>query len=127
MKKDIKKWTYFSLATVFLALAYLGIVLPGFPGTPFILLTAFFYVRSSEKMYNWLMRQKIFNKLIKEFENDVPIALRIKVMVLIPFWISILVAELFFVEQVWAHIVVLTVAIIFTVFLLRLKNVKISG
>ncbi len=52
-KKNLKKAMFFSFGIISLGLAYLGIILPRFPGTPFILLTAFFFIRSSDRMYGY--------------------------------------------------------------------------
>jgi uncharacterized protein len=122
-----KKWLFFVLGIVCLVLAYLGIVLPGFPGTPFILLTAFFFVRSSDRMFAWLMRRRLFSKLVQAFEKNPQIPLRLKIIVLIPFWISILVAEIFFVRNIFGHIAVLATSLVLTFFVLRLKAVSIRN
>lgn len=127
IKKRFYKWLFFILGTVCLVLAYLGIILPGFPGTPFILLTAFFYVRSSDRMFEWILRRKIFAKLIREFEKNPVIPLRLKIIILIPFWISILVAEIFFVKYWHNHLIVLGLSLGLTVLFFRLKTVKLRN
>lgn len=124
-KNTIRKGLFFMLGTACLVLAYLGIILPGFPGTPFILLTAFFYLRSSERMFGWLMRRKLFAKMIGEFEKNPHLPLRLKIYVLIPFWISIPVAELFFVKGIYAHLAVIAILLVVTIFVLRLKKINL--
>jgi uncharacterized membrane protein YbaN (DUF454 family) len=128
MAKNIKSRNilYFSIASVSLVLAYIGIVMPGFPGTPFILLTAYFYLRSSDKMYNWLLRQKLFAKLINKFKENPIIPLKLKIMVLIPFWISIVVAELIFVKTLWAGITLAFVAVLVSLAVFRLKELDLN-
>ncbi|WP_299349206.1 YbaN family protein [uncultured Shimia sp.] len=46
-------WAVLGLLCV--ALALVGIVLPLLPTVPFLLLAAFFFARSSEKLHNWLL------------------------------------------------------------------------
>jgi uncharacterized membrane protein YbaN (DUF454 family) len=123
-KIGFKKWLFFVLGFVCLVLAYLGIVLPGFPGTPFILLTAFFFMRSSDRMFAWLMRRRLFSKLVQAFEKNPQIPFRLKIVILLPFWISILVAELFFVRNIFGHIAVVGTSLVLTFFVLRLKTVS---
>jgi uncharacterized protein len=100
------KWFFFLLGTICLVLAYIGILLPGIPGTPFILLTAYFYIRSSQRLYNWLLRQKLFRLVIEQFENKTHLSLRLKISILIPFLISIIVAEIILIKTLlWGMII----------------------
>ena len=122
INKRINKWLLFILGNICLVFAYLGIVLPGFPGTPFILLTAFFYVRSSDRMFGWLMRRKLFAMLISEYEKNPQMPLRLKIYILIPFWISIIVAEVFYVKNIYVHILVIFTSLSLSIWLLLLKK-----
>ena len=125
-ERSIKKWLFLLLGMVCLVLAYLGIILPGFPGTPFILLTAFFFVRSSDKLYAWVLKRKIFARLIKQFEQNPKVPLKLKIIILIPFWISITVAEIFLVENIYGHIAVLTISILLTIYVFWIKTINIT-
>lgn len=121
-KKNLNKYIFFILGTICLVLAYIGTVLPGIPGSPFILLTAFFYLRSSDRMYNWLRRQKLFGQLIREYEKDSTVPLRLRIIILIPFWISIIVAEIIFVKTLFSGILLAGSAIIISVIVIFVKR-----
>lgn len=125
-KNKYQKLIFFIIATVCLVLAYIGIAMPGIPGTPFILLTAYFYLRSSDRMYHWLLKQKLFAKLINEFKKRETIPLKLKIGVLIPFWISIIVAEFIFVKNTWTGIGLAFAAILLSVLVLRLKKIDLN-
>jgi len=118
----IKKYLYFFLGTVCLVLAYIGIVMPGIPGTPFILLTGYFYLNSSDRMYKWILQQRIFAKLIGEYDKNAIIPLKLKILILIPFWISIVVAEFIFINTWFEGITLGLVALVVSIFILRLKK-----
>ena len=100
--------------------------MPGFPGTPFILLTGFFFFRSSDRMYHWILKQKLFAKLIGEYEKNPVIPLRLKIMVLIPFWISIVVAEFMFVETLSQGFIVGGIGLVVTILVFLLKKARIE-
>ena len=55
------------LGSLFVGIGTLGIFVPGLPTTVFMILAAACYIRSSEKLYNWLIKNKIFGKYIKDF------------------------------------------------------------
>jgi uncharacterized protein len=127
MSKKLYKWIFFILGCICLVLSYIGIVLPGFPGTPFILLTAFFFIRSSTRMYAWIMRRKIFARLINEGSKNQKIPLKFKIYILIPFWISVLVAEIFFTSTIWSRLSVLTLSLLVSYYFLRLKKLNLTS
>ena len=51
MKISLVKLMYLFLVTLLLVPGIMGIVIPGLPTTPFLLLTALLYVRGSTRMY----------------------------------------------------------------------------
>ena len=65
----LKKYIYISFGFIFVGLAFLGIFLPGIPTTPLILLAAWFFSRSSEKLEKWLKNHKTFGPLILNWER----------------------------------------------------------
>lgn len=52
-----------------MVLAILGIVVPGLPTTPFALLSALLYAKSSRKMYNWLLNSRILGPRIQNYQR----------------------------------------------------------
>jgi uncharacterized membrane protein YbaN (DUF454 family) len=76
----VKQVFYKPLGFVFLGLAILGILLPIIPGTPFLLLSAWFFARSSEKWHSWLLNSELFGPMIRNWEDNHCISCRIKVV-----------------------------------------------
>tara|TARA_Y100001936_G_scaffold54437_1_gene53070 strand:+ start:252 stop:680 length:429 start_codon:yes stop_codon:yes gene_type:complete len=66
------------LGTVFVSLGTVGILVPGLPTTPFMILAAACYIRSSDKLYIWLINNKIFGKHIKNIREGKGIPFRVK-------------------------------------------------
>ncbi|MEA5129778.1 MAG: YbaN family protein [Proteiniphilum sp.] len=68
-KNRIIRALYIIGGTISLALAILGIVLPGLPVTPLALLSAFLYAKSSPRLYNWLLNNKILGPRIRNYQR----------------------------------------------------------
>ena len=62
------KFLLIFLGTISLILGITGIFVPGMPTTPFLLLTAGCYVKSSDKLYNYLIKNKLIGTYISDFQ-----------------------------------------------------------
>jgi uncharacterized membrane protein YbaN (DUF454 family) len=76
----LKTRLYKPLGFLFLALGLLGIPLPVLPSTPFILLAAWFFARSSDKWHQWLLRSELFGPMIRNWEDSRCISRRTKIV-----------------------------------------------
>ena len=65
---------------VSLALGGLGIVVPLLPTTPFVLVAAFAFANSSEKLHQWLLDHRVFGPLIDNWRQHRSISRTAKVM-----------------------------------------------
>lgn len=72
------RWPALVLAYVFLALAIVGVVLPGVPTVPFLLLAAWFAARGSERLHRWLYTHPRFGKLLIDWEQQGAVSRRTK-------------------------------------------------
>lgn len=76
----MKEAFYKPLGFLCLGLAILGILLPILPGTPFLLLSAWFFARSSERWHQWLLRSELFGPLIHNWEAHHCLSARTKIV-----------------------------------------------
>ncbi len=63
----------------FVAVGAVGIVVPGLPTTPLLLLAAACFARSSPRLYAWLLRNKTFGPLIEDYRAGRGVSMRVKV------------------------------------------------
>lgn len=61
------RWLYFGIGVTSLVTGILGIFLPVLPTTPFVLLAAACFARSSERFHTWLLNHRIAGPLIREW------------------------------------------------------------
>jgi uncharacterized membrane protein YbaN (DUF454 family) len=57
------------LAYLFLALAIIGVTVPGLPSVPFLLLSAWFAAKGSKRLHRWLYEHPHFGKLLIDWER----------------------------------------------------------
>jgi uncharacterized membrane protein YbaN (DUF454 family) len=80
---------------VSLALGIIGIPIPLLPTTPFLLLSAFLFGRSSVKLYNWLINHRYFGPFIRDYREKRGVNLKIKIGSITILWITILYSVFF--------------------------------
>ena len=78
--KTITRTLYLVAGWLCILLGIIGAVLPLIPTTPFILVAAFCFSRSSERLHQYLLNNKIFGKVIKDWENDGVIPFKVKLL-----------------------------------------------
>ncbi len=69
-------WLLVGLAAF--AIGAVGVVLPLLPTTPFLLVAAFAFARSSERMNRWLREHRTFGPLLDNWHRDGSIDLKVK-------------------------------------------------
>lgn len=111
-----------SAGSVSLGLALLGIFLPLLPTTPFLLLTAACYVRSSERLYNWLITHKQLGPYIRNYRDGNGIPVKIKIIGVTTLWASMLFTIIFVVPLIQVKILLALIGSYFTWFILKQKT-----
>jgi uncharacterized protein len=61
-----------------LVLGLIGVVLPGLPTTPFVLLAAACYARASPRLHRWLLNHRWLGPMLRDWERDRSLTRRTK-------------------------------------------------
>jgi len=110
------------LGSLFVVLGIIGIILPVMPTTPFLLMAAAFYARSSAKLYHWLMHNRWFGNYIRNYREGHGIPLRAKIFAISMLWLSIGSSVIFAIENHYIRIFLIIVAIGVTAHLVAIKT-----
>ncbi|MFV0330809.1 MAG: YbaN family protein [Dysgonomonas sp.] len=65
----MKRYLYITLGLISLSLGLLGIVTPGLPTTPFILLTGVLFAKGSPRLHQKLLDNKLTGRYIRQVNN----------------------------------------------------------
>jgi len=80
------KFLYLTAGFFALALGLVGIFLPLLPTTPLVLVAAFCFSRSSQRMEAWLLRSRIFGPFIENYRTKQGISITHKIGTLVLLW-----------------------------------------
>ena len=111
-KNRVRRWLYILGGTVSLALALLGIIVPGLPVTPLALLAAILYARSSEKLYNRLLNNRILGPRIKSYQRRKGVTRRGKVGIIAFMTMMVLFSSFVVIKIIPLRIVILSLGLI---------------
>lgn len=67
-----------AIGVAFVAIGGVGVVVPGLPTTPFLLLSAACFARSSPRLYRWLLSNRHFGPLIRDYRAGRGVSARVK-------------------------------------------------
>ncbi len=107
-----------------LGLGILGIFLPVLPTTPFLLLSAFLFLRGNQRLYDWLMNHPKLGPYITDFMVHKSIPLHVKVVSISLIWITLLNCAIFIAPNWALRIFFVTIAAAVSAHILSYKTKK---
>ncbi len=119
---SVKRAFLITAGVVSLVLGLVGIVVPLLPTTPFLLLAATCFLRSSPKLYRWLTTHPVFGSYILGYQRFKAVSIKAKVSALALLWTCILYSVLVVVSVLWVKVILLFIAAGVSVHILTLKN-----
>ncbi len=120
----VARWLLLAGGTLSLGLGVLGIFLPVLPTTPFLLLAAFCYARSSQCLYDRLLGTRHLGPYIRTWHEKKAIPLRLKIWVLTLMTLTIAVTAVFFVEALWLRILLGVILVSVGIHILRIPTIR---
>ncbi len=123
-KTSIRTYLMLIIGIIAVCLGFIGIFVPLLPTTPFLLLAAACFVRSSERLYNWLINHRWFGAYLRNYREYGAIDLRGKIISIVILWGVISYTVLYEVTNLPLRIFLCAVAVGVTIHILRLKTFR---
>jgi uncharacterized membrane protein YbaN (DUF454 family) len=120
--RGLKRVFFLISGLFFFALGIIGFIVPGLPGTIWLIIAAACFVRSSEKLYKVVVNNRFFGKLIRDYRENGLMPKRAKIISLMFIWVFSLIS-IFGAPYDWRFDVpVIALAIAGTVYLWRIPT-----
>lgn len=119
-QKKIKKIFLIFLGLASTVTGIIGIVVPLLPTTPFLLLGAYCFLKSSTKLYNWLINHKIFGKYIYNYLKYKSITFTGKITSIVLLWLTLGIS-MFLLKNLHVTIFLLLIGLSVSIHLIKLK------
>lgn len=115
------RYLLFACGCLSVVLGVIGIFLPVLPTTPFLLLAAACFARSSKRFYLWLVMHPKLGPWVRDYLDGQGLPLKGKIWALVLMWTSISLS-MWIVPLFWVRIFMLISAISVTVYILKQKT-----
>ncbi|NLL52208.1 MAG: DUF454 domain-containing protein [Peptococcaceae bacterium] len=87
-----KKYALIAAGSLALILGIVGLFFPVLPTTPFLLLASFCYLRSSKRLYNWLINHRLFGSYIYNYTKHRAIKKSVRRNAIIFLWATLIIS-----------------------------------
>lgn len=120
-QRPIVRWTLMVAGTLLVGIGILGIFLPLLPTTVFFLMAAWCYARSSQKFYDWLHKNRLFGKYLKNYREGRGISRSSKISTIVVLWGGIL-YSIFVTHSVPVQLILAAIAIGVTIHIVMIPT-----
>lgn len=110
------------IGTICVVLGVVGMFVPILPTTPFLLLAAACYARSSDRFLRWLLHNRYFGEYLRNYREGRGMPRTTKILTLTALWLTLSVSAAVGTSALWLRAVLATIGIAVTVHILRLKT-----
>lgn len=109
---------------VCVGLGLIGVVVPVLPTTPFLLLAAACFLRSSDRLHRWLLGNRVFGEYLRRYREGEGLPLSSKVATLVLLWASLGASAFFAVPPRlwWVRFLLFAVGVGVTIHVLCIKT-----
>ena len=105
-------------------LGFAGVFVPLLPTTPFLLLAAACFVRSSETFYTWLTTNRFVGNYVRNYMEHRATTLTTKITSISMLWATIGITGVFFTDLWWVRALLLVIAVGVTLHLASLRTLR---
>lgn len=123
MKMGLKKSLLVIAGTLSLVVGVIGIFLPLLPTTPLLLLAAYCYLKSSDKLYNRLINSKRLGPYIKNYIEKKAVKNKVKYSALAFLWTSLIIS-IILIDNIYIRLLLGLIGIAVSTHIVLLKTLK---
>ncbi len=120
-RNRVLRYLLFVCGCISVVLGVIGIFLPVLPTTPFLLLAAACFARSSKRFYRWLVTHPQLGPWVRDYLEGQGLPLKGKIWALVLMWASIS-FSMWIVPLPWVRVFMLISAVCVTVYILKQKT-----
>ncbi len=116
-----KRFMFYFIGSFTFTLGIIGVFLPILPTTPFLLISAACFFRSSPRAYQWLINNRFFGTILRDYRNGYGISKKYKYITLLILWFTITVS-IVSIAILWVRILLILIALLVSTHIILIKS-----
>ena len=121
-KSRVLRSLFLVLGFFFVGMAFVGIAVPLIPTVGPVLLAAFFFSKSSERFDDWLVNNRLFGGIVRDWRAGLGFTIRAKTIAIVAIVITFTISVVFVVEPTFIRIGLIVLASILVVYIAQLPT-----
>jgi len=99
VKSRVLRSLFLVLGFFFMGMAFVGVVVPLIPTVGPVLLAAFFFSKSSERFDHWLVNNRLFGGIVRDWRAGLGFTVRAKTMAIVAIIVTFTISVVFVIES----------------------------
>ena len=127
-RSQLSRIIWFTSGLIVMVIGLIGIVIPGLPTTPLMILAAACFSKSSQRFYDWIIHNRMFGHHVKNYREGLGIPKKSKPTILFTLWFFVLFAVFIAIPKhlTISRVSTFVLAVIGTLFILRIPSLEHS-
>ena len=122
LPSPVRRGVYFSIGAASVVMGVVGIFVPLWPTTCFLLLAGWCFARSSKRAERWLHENRLFGRYLRDYRERGVISARVRSTSVVTLWLFIGISGFLLASRLWVVALLLLVAVAVTVHLYSLPT-----
>ena len=122
LPSPLRRAVYFSVGTVGVVLGVIGIFVPLWPTTCFLLLSGWCFARSSSRAERWLHENRLFGRYVRDYREHGVVSRRVRTISVATMWAFMAVSAVLLQERLWAVALLVLIGVAVTAHLYTLPT-----
>lgn len=125
IKNPVLRMLVLAAGWLSVVLGIIGIFLPIMPTTPFLLLAAACFIRTSPEFYDWLVQHPKLAKYVIYYLEGKGIPLKAKVYTIITLWFTILLSAFVLLDSQIVQIILPTIGLLVSLYIMKQPTLQL--
>ena len=125
VKSRLLRSFFLALGIFFLGLAFVGIVIPLIPTVGPVLLAAYFFSKSSERFDKWLVENRLFGGIVRDWRAGLGFTIRAKSIAIGAIIVTFSISIIFVIDQPIIRVALFTLAAALVVYIAQLPTKRL--